>query len=42
MTSMRRELERAAPPRAVPPREVVVAALARHLGETLAPFRESA
>ncbi|HZJ69625.1 MAG TPA: lipoyl(octanoyl) transferase LipB [Planctomycetota bacterium] len=42
MTSMRRELEDAAPPRAVPPREAVVAALVRHLHDTLAPFRESA
>ncbi|HVQ27583.1 MAG TPA: lipoyl(octanoyl) transferase LipB [Planctomycetota bacterium] len=47
MTSMRRELEDAAPPgaappRAVPPRQAVVAALVRHLQDTLAPFRESA
>jgi lipoyl(octanoyl) transferase len=42
MTSMRRELEDAAPPRAVPPREAVVEALVRHLHDTLAPFRESA
>jgi lipoate-protein ligase B len=42
MTSMRKELERGAPGRAVPPRAEVVATLVRHLGETLAPFRESA
>jgi lipoate-protein ligase B len=51
MTSMRRELTQAAPMRGVvkrqgparafPPRAAVVTTLVQHLGDTLAPFRES-
>jgi len=39
MTSMRRELERGASPRPCPPRAPVVAALVRHLRDTLQDFR---
>jgi hypothetical protein len=52
MTSMRRELmqgapkrvvvKRQGPARAFPPRAAVGETLVQHLGDTLAPFRESA
>jgi lipoate-protein ligase B len=42
MTSMQREVARLEPPRACPPREVVVEALVARLSQTIEPFRAAA